>query len=195
MFDKPAASAKQAGTASRVGSDSMPSCPGSGEILIFRVKIYNLTVQIHIFTLKLRIFKIKIKIRCYPRELFILPEDTLLPTERNFCHCACKLSIVPNPAQRTVDTRFPSARAKLQSVCSNAKGRGWNYSTTAFCLSCQAFACFQPRCIASEGHTSAHVPHSVHISGSIEYFSPSEIAPTGHSSMHDPQAMQSSLIT
>ena len=32
-----------------------------------------------------------------------------------------------------------------------------------------------PWWIASEGHTSAHVPHSVHISGLIEYLSPSEI--------------------
>ena len=49
--------------------------------------------------------------------------------------------------------------------------------------------------IASLGHTLAHVPHSVHISGLIEYFSPSEIAPTGHSSIHVPQAMQLSPIT
>ena len=49
--------------------------------------------------------------------------------------------------------------------------------------------------IAPLGHASAQVPHSVHCSGSIEYFSPSEIAPTGHSSIHVPQATQSSLIT
>ena len=54
---------------------------------------------------------------------------------------------------------------------------------------------YSPGCIASEGQTSAHVPHSVHASGLIEYLSPSEIAPTGHSSMQVPQAMQSSLIT
>lgn len=52
-----------------------------------------------------------------------------------------------------------------------------------------------PRWIASEGQTSAHVPHSVHASGLIEYLSPSEIAPTGHSSIQVPQAIQSSLIT
>ena len=51
------------------------------------------------------------------------------------------------------------------------------------------------RVIAPEGHASAQVPHSVHSSGLIEYFSPSEIAPTGHSSIHVPQATQSSLIT
>ncbi len=51
------------------------------------------------------------------------------------------------------------------------------------------------RLIASEGQTSAQVPHSVHVSGSIEYFSPSEIAPDGHSSIHVPQAIQSSPIT
>ena len=49
--------------------------------------------------------------------------------------------------------------------------------------------------IASDGQTSAHVPHSVQTSGLIEYLSPSEIAPTGHSSIHVPQAIQSSLIT
>lgn len=54
---------------------------------------------------------------------------------------------------------------------------------------------FSYREIAPLGHASAHVPHSVHCSGSIEYFSPSEIAPTGHSSIHVPQATQSSLIT
>jgi hypothetical protein len=54
---------------------------------------------------------------------------------------------------------------------------------------------YSGRLIASLGQTSAHVPHSVHISGSIEYFSPSEIAPDGHSSIHVPQAIQSSLIT
>ena len=52
-----------------------------------------------------------------------------------------------------------------------------------------------PKWIASEGQTSEHVPHSVHISGLIEYLSPSEIAPTGHSSIQVPQAIQSSLIT
>lgn len=51
------------------------------------------------------------------------------------------------------------------------------------------------RLIASEGHTSAHVPHSVQASGLIEYLSPSEIAPTGHSSIHVPHAIQSSPIT
>ena len=54
---------------------------------------------------------------------------------------------------------------------------------------------YSPRLIASEGQTSAHVPHSVHTSGLIEYFSPSEIAPEGHSSIHVPQAMQLSPIT
>lgn len=49
--------------------------------------------------------------------------------------------------------------------------------------------------IASLGQTSAHVPHSVHKSGSIEYFSPSEIAPIGHSSMQVPHAMHASEIT
>ena len=49
--------------------------------------------------------------------------------------------------------------------------------------------------IAPEGHASAQVPHSVHSSGLIEYFSPSEMAPTGHSSIHVPQATQSSPIT
>lgn len=49
--------------------------------------------------------------------------------------------------------------------------------------------------IAPLGQASAHVPHSVHISGLIEYFSPSEIAPTGHSSIHVPHATQSSPIT
>lgn len=51
------------------------------------------------------------------------------------------------------------------------------------------------RLIASEGQTSAHVPHSVQASGLIEYLSPSEIAPTGHSSIHVPHAIQSSPIT
>ena len=54
---------------------------------------------------------------------------------------------------------------------------------------------YSPRWIASEGQTSAQVPHSVQTSGLIEYFSPSEIAPEGHSSIHVPQAMQSSPIT
>lgn len=54
---------------------------------------------------------------------------------------------------------------------------------------------YSGREIASEGQTLAHVPHSVHASGSIEYFSPSDIAPDGHSSMHVPHAMQSSPIT
>ena len=49
--------------------------------------------------------------------------------------------------------------------------------------------------IAPLGQASAQVPHSVHCSGSIEYFSPSEIAPTGHSSIHVPHATQSSPIT
>ena len=49
--------------------------------------------------------------------------------------------------------------------------------------------------IAPLGQASAHVPHSVHISGLIEYFSPSEIAPAGHSSIHVPHATQSSPIT
>lgn len=49
--------------------------------------------------------------------------------------------------------------------------------------------------IAPLGQASAHVPHSVHSSGLIEYFSPSEIAPTGHSSIHVPHATQSSPIT
>lgn len=49
--------------------------------------------------------------------------------------------------------------------------------------------------MAPEGHASAQVPHSVHTSGLIEYFSPSEMAPTGHSSIHVPQATQSSPIT
>ena len=44
---------------------------------------------------------------------------------------------------------------------------------------------YYPWLIASEGHTSAQVPHSVHMSGLIEYLSPSEIAPTGHSSIQD----------
>ncbi len=51
------------------------------------------------------------------------------------------------------------------------------------------------RLIASEGQTSAQVPHSVQASGSIEYLSPSDIAPDGHSSIHVPQAIQSSPIT
>ena len=54
---------------------------------------------------------------------------------------------------------------------------------------------YYPRLIASEGQTLAHVPHSVHRSASITYFSPSEIASTGHSPAHVPHAMQSSLIT
>lgn len=54
---------------------------------------------------------------------------------------------------------------------------------------------YSPGAMAPEGHTSAHVPQSTQVLGSIEYFSPSEIAPEGHSSMHVPQAMQSSLIT
>ena len=49
--------------------------------------------------------------------------------------------------------------------------------------------------IAPLGQASAQVPHSVHCSGLIEYFSPSEIAPTGHSSIHVPHATQSSPIT
>ena len=52
-----------------------------------------------------------------------------------------------------------------------------------------------PKLIASDGHTSAQVPHSVHMSGLIEYFSPSEIAPAGHSSIQVPQAIQLSPIT
>ena len=54
---------------------------------------------------------------------------------------------------------------------------------------------FYAKEMASEGHTSAQVPHSTQTSGSIEYFSPSETAPTAHSSMQVPHAMQSSLIT
>ncbi len=54
---------------------------------------------------------------------------------------------------------------------------------------------YSGRLIASDGHTEAHVPHSVQASASIEYFSPSEIAPEGHSSIHVPHAMQSSPIT
>ena len=54
---------------------------------------------------------------------------------------------------------------------------------------------YYPKWIASDGQTSAQVPHSVHMSGLIEYLSPSEIAPTGHSSIQVPQAIQSSLIT
>ena len=54
---------------------------------------------------------------------------------------------------------------------------------------------YYPRLIASEGQTLAHVPHSVHRSASITYFSPSEIASTGHSPAHVPHAMQSSPIT
>lgn len=49
--------------------------------------------------------------------------------------------------------------------------------------------------IASDGQTSAHVPHSVQASGLIEYLSPSEIAPAGHSSIQVPHAIQSSPIT
>ena len=54
---------------------------------------------------------------------------------------------------------------------------------------------YSPKLIASDGHASAQVPHSVQASGSIEYLSPSEIAQTGHSSIQVPQAIQSSLIT
>lgn len=57
------------------------------------------------------------------------------------------------------------------------------------------FCAYSPGVIAPEGQTSAQVPQSTQILGSIEYFSPSEIAPEGHSSMQVPQAMQSSPIT
>ena len=52
------------------------------------------------------------------------------------------------------------------------------------------------RLIASLGQTPAQVPHSVHMSGLMEYLSsPAEIAPTGHSSMQVPHATQSLPIT
>jgi len=54
---------------------------------------------------------------------------------------------------------------------------------------------YSPGEIAPVGQTSAQVPQSTQVAGSIEYFAPSEIAPLGHSSMQVPQAMQSSLIT
>ena len=66
---------------------------------------------------------------------------------------------------------------------------------TALNLSKTLYPTNYPNLIASEGQTSAQVPHSVHISGLIEYLSPSEIAPTGHSSIQVPHAIQSSPIT
>ncbi len=60
-------------------------------------------------------------------------------------------------------------------------------------LSCRLSTSYRE--IAPLGQASAQVPHSVHSSGLIEYFSPSEIAPTGHSSIHVPHATQSSPIT
>ena len=50
--------------------------------------------------------------------------------------------------------------------------------------------------IAPTGQTSAHVPQSTHVAGSILYcVSPSEIAPTGHSGSQEPQLTQASEIT
>ena len=50
--------------------------------------------------------------------------------------------------------------------------------------------------IASTGHSSTHVPQSVHKSGSITYFVlPSEIASTGQTSAQAPHEVHSSEIT
>lgn len=50
--------------------------------------------------------------------------------------------------------------------------------------------------MAPVGHTSAHDPHSMHVSASITYWvSPAEIADTGHTGSHVPHDTQESVIT
>ena len=48
---------------------------------------------------------------------------------------------------------------------------------------------------AETGQTAAHVPHSIHLSGSITYFSsPSEMHSTGHFAAHAPHLIHASVI-
>ncbi len=49
--------------------------------------------------------------------------------------------------------------------------------------------------IASTGHSSTQVPHSVQVSGSTFAVSSTEIASTGHTSAHAPHPVQASSST
>ena len=92
--------------------------------------------------------------------------------------------------------KIPIALDKMKLPRHKSRG-SLSFSVLHYCC-CAATGSshvYSPGEIAPEGQTSAQVPQSTQILGSIEYFSPSEIAPEGHSSMHVPQAMQSSPIT
>ena len=98
--------------------------------------------------------------------------------------------------QKQSETFISSAHSTPFPVSADNKKAASPLGESSSALVCHTDDCSgYPKWIASEGQTSAQVPHSVQASGLIEYLSPSEIAPTGHSSIQVPHAIQSSLIT
>ncbi len=70
--------------------------PGWHEIFIFTLKIYVFKVKICICTVKIYNFNLQIKIIYNPRQLCILPNETLRADQACFWLCACKFRIERN---------------------------------------------------------------------------------------------------